>query len=116
MIINIKDYYVVWDIMTKRSWIPVKMGITAKIDAPTMLLLFNKRKNKALTEKDFYRTVFDNQFKQFIDDLKKDDPEREIYTQIFLEFNDDQDDWENQCDDDLDLSKDIPCTKPSTLG
>ena len=100
MIINIKDYNVVWDIMTKRSWIPVKVGITAKIDAPTMLLLFNKRENKVLTEKDFYRTVFDNQFKTFIADFKKDDPKMELYTQIFLEFNDDQDDWENDDQDD----------------
>lgn len=100
MIINLKEYYVVWDIMTKKWDLPVKVGITWKIDAPTMLLLFNKRKDKAMSEKDFYRSIFEDQFKDFMENMKKDDPEREFYVQITLEFKDDQDDQKNEDQDD----------------
>lgn len=86
--------------MTKKWDLPVKVGITWKIDAPTMLLLFNKRKDKAMSEKDFYRSIFEDQFKDFMENMKKDDPEREFYVQITLEFKDDQDDQKNEDQDD----------------
>jgi len=78
--------------MTKIDTIPVKIGITGKIDAIQMLLLFNNRKDKKITQKHFYRSVFDIQFKNLIDELKKENPDQEIYTQIFLQFKDVQDD------------------------
>lgn len=94
-----KDHVVVWEIMTKHEAMPVKVGVKGKVVAIVLQGLFESRKDKEVTEKDFYISFFENQFKPIIEGLEKEQPDQKFYVDVYFEYNDDDDLSPEETDD-----------------
>lgn len=57
---NLKDYMVVWDVITNYKNLPVKVWVQAKVDAEKMFEFFEHRKDKNLTEWDFFKKIIED--------------------------------------------------------
>lgn len=89
---NLKNYMVVWDIMTNFKNLPVKVWAKAKIDAEKMFKLFENRKNKDISEWDFFRKILESGLDLPLKTLKKADSKNDYFISVHLAIKEDESD------------------------
>lgn len=89
---NLKDYMVVWDVITNYKNLPVKAWVQAKVDAEKMFEFFEKRKDKNLSEWDFFKKIIEDSLELPLKVLKEHDSEKDFFISIHLAMKEDESD------------------------
>jgi len=89
---NLKNYMIVWDVITNYKNLPVKVWVQAKVDAEKMFEFFEHRKDKNLTEWDFFKKIIEDSLELPLKVLKENDPEKIFFISIHLAMKEDESD------------------------
>lgn len=89
---NLKDYMVVGDVITNYKNLPVKVWVQAKVDAEKMFEFFEKRKDKNLSEWDFFKKIIEDSLELPLKVLKEHDSEKDFFISIHLAMKEDESD------------------------
>lgn len=83
---NLKDMAIVGDLMAQAdNWLLVKTWITIKVKAIQLKPIFESLKDKEKTEKEFYQEFMEDRFEEFVEELKKENPDTKFEILVFMD-------------------------------